>query len=179
MSERAFRFIGIDLSTKKIAIAVGVAPEAHELAVSWREVTAPGDYMADRFRGLVENFRSALEQMKPVDMAFIEDITFTRGRQTELGLAKVMGAVEAHLADCGITYLTVNNVTWKAALGLGSRKGAPAERKDRNVEHAQHFWGVSENIGHDVGDALCVLEWGMRQLHDPITGPKMMEQLGG
>ena len=150
------------------------------MMMSWREVQAPGDHMEDRFRALAENFRNALGQLKPVDMAFVEDITFTRGRQTELGLAKVLGAVEAHLTDCGIPYLTVNNVTWKAVLGLGSRKGTKLERKGRNVAYARRSWGLAgSELNDDVADALCVLEWGTRQLTDPVVGPKLMEQIGG
>lgn len=179
MSERTYRFIGIDVSTKKIAVGVAAGQEGCTLAYSWREVEAPGDHMEDRFRGLAEGFRNALEEFKPVDMAFVEDITFTRARQSELGLAKVLGAVEAHLADCGIPYFLVNNATWRSALGLAGRKGVTKrERKARSVAYAESELGV-EAPNHDVGDALCVLRWGMDRFCDEqFIGGKLRVFIG-
>lgn len=176
---RVYRFIGIDLSTKKISVAVAAAPKAEYYAYSWVEVEAKGDHMEGRFQGLIESFRAALEQMKPVDMAFIEDITFTRSRQAELGLAKVLGAIEAHLLDCDIPYLTVNNATWRSELGLAGRKGVTkSERKARSVAYAESELNIKVP-NHDVGDALCILRWGLWQLYrDPFTGGKLRELIG-
>jgi Holliday junction resolvasome RuvABC endonuclease subunit len=180
LSELVYRFIGIDVSTKKIAVGIAGAHEAEPYQFSWVEVEAAGDHMGDRFRGLVENFRAALEQLRPVDMAFVEDITFTRGRQTELGLAKVLGAVEAHLLDCGIPYMAINNATWRSALGLAGRKGVTkSERKARSIEYMSMLWNVRPP-NHDIADALCVLSWGLGKLIDPILGgdPKVRELVG-
>ena len=106
------RIAGIDLSTKKIAVSFLNGDDARTF-----EVEAKGRRSADRFRDLVQNFRSAMNQVE-TDIVFIEDISFVRNRQTELDLAQVLGAVKAHLYEMGRMLHTFNNQTIKAHFNL-------------------------------------------------------------
>ena len=158
--------VGLDLSTKKIAIAL-ISDRADAL---WRlgwdirdgdlytdEVVAKGSHMRERFDGLLEGFRNLFETLKPIEHVYIEDVSFVRGRQTELGLAQVLGGVRAHLLDMGIPYTTVNNMTWKRDLGLGGKA-----TKAAIMQHAKDIWPLVPS-SQDVADALSVLEWGMQR----------------
>jgi len=149
------RLIGLDLSTKKIAIAVydgeGTVPR-------FVEVVARGRHATDRLDALLVNFRNQLAQLKPVWGAFIEDVSFVRSRRAELDLAQVLGGVKAHLIEAGITYIAVNNMTWKHDLGLGGRAS-----KTNIAEYVSERWLGLVVPSQDCADALCVLEWGVLQ----------------
>lgn len=141
------RIAGIDLSTKTIAVSFLNGDDA-----STFEVAAKGRRSADRFRDLVQNFRSAMNQVD-TDIVFIEDISFVRNRQTELDLAQVLGAVKAHLYEMGRMLHTFNNQTIKAHFNL-----ARSSKQDivEFVELATSLSGLTE----DQADAFLVAMYG-------------------
>jgi Holliday junction resolvasome RuvABC endonuclease subunit len=164
--------VAIDLSTKKVAIAVF---DGEATVPRLIEVVASGARAADRFDALMANFRNRLGQLTPVGRAFIEDISFVRGRRAELDLAKVLGGVVAHLVDAGIPYVTVNNMVWKRDLGLGGR----ASKSDIAGYVAGRWLGL-KIPSQDTADALCVLEWGIIQYRKGVLdGQELAEAQGG
>lgn len=142
---------GIDLSTKKIAVA---AIDGRKL-VHWTEVTAVGQRAGDRFPKLVHGFRKLTHEgwFRDVEVVFIEDISFIRSRKNELDMAMVQGAVMAQLELAGRTYQSCNNSTVKAAFNM-MRQGKAAVRK--LVEQTFGEKGLSE----DVSDAVLVAMYG-------------------
>jgi Holliday junction resolvasome RuvABC endonuclease subunit len=165
--------IAIDLSTKKIAIASGRGSTDFPLTT---EVVADGARAADRFDQLMDGFRALLNSIQPVACAFIEDISFVRGRRAELDLAKVLGGVMAHLVDAGIPYVTVNNMVWKRDLGLGGK----ATKAAIAAYVAEKHGDTVEIASQDSADALCVLEWGIIQYRKgTFDGQELAEAPGG
>jgi Holliday junction resolvasome RuvABC endonuclease subunit len=154
LGAECIKLIGIDLSTKKIALAVGV----ETVEPQFIELTASEARAADRFNPLMDAFRELLRSLKPVARVFIEDISFVRNRRSELDLAQMLGGVKALLTTAGIPYVTVNNMTWKCALGLGGKASKLAI-----AEYAAERWLPLEIPSQDAADALCVLEWGIIQ----------------
>jgi Holliday junction resolvasome RuvABC endonuclease subunit len=160
--------VGIDLSTKKIAVALASACEAsawHDGTVVTYEVTAQGQHMFDRFDELIAQFRAwfgDINREYPIDHVYIEDISFVRGRQTELGLAQVLGGIKATLYGLGIPYTTVNNTTWKKGLGIGGNA-----KKAAIMAQVKETWKrVPES--QDTADALGILTWGTHHFYEML-----------
>lgn len=151
---------GIDLSTKKIAVAV-----IDNRELRWTEVVATGARKGaragDRFPKLVRGFKELLYEpwIKDVEFFFIEDISFIRSRKNELDMAMVQGAVMSQLELAGKTYQTCNNSTVKAAFNM-MRQGKAAVQ--RLVERIFQEKGLSE----DVADAALVAMYGRTLIGD-------------
>lgn len=139
---------GIDLSTKKIAVSVLEDDKASEFL----EFTAKGQRSHDRLEELSEKFREWVNSTE-VELFFIEDISFTRNRRSELDLATVMGVVIAHIYAVGKVPMKFNNMTVKKAFNLSR-----SSKQDviKLVEKRLGVTGVSE----DVADAFMVALYG-------------------
>lgn len=141
------RIAGIDLSTKTIAVSLLNGDEASSF-----EVAAKGRRSADRFRDLVQNFRSAMIHVV-TDIVFIEDISFVRNRQSELDLAQVLGAIKEILYDMDRALHTFNNQTIKAHFNLARSS------KQEVVAFVKLTTGLSE-LTEDQSDAFLVAMYG-------------------
>lgn len=153
--------IGVDVSTKKIAFAVRY-PDG---SVTCFEHTAAGKYADDRFVELVRFFDGQIRQLYPyVGEAVIEDVPFVRNRAGTIDLAQQVGAVMAVCALNHIPVRLVNNMTWKAKLGVGKRKGV----KTNILKYVQEHYPSIECTSQDCADAICISEYAERTAHaDP------------
>lgn len=147
---------GIDLSTKKIAVAVIDGRELH-----WHEVLADGTRAGDRFPKLVRGFRRLLKEpwIGNVEFFFIEDISFLRSRKNELDMAMVQGAVMSQLELAGKTVQTCNNSTVKAAFNMMRQGKGPVQKLVEKIFN-------KKKLSEDVADAALVAMYGRTLLGD-------------
>jgi Holliday junction resolvasome RuvABC endonuclease subunit len=162
--------VGIDLSTKKVAVVVlRDQPQSRKSGTRWTaakvyEIVAEGSKAADRFPDIVGKFNSFVKAQfdgRASVWAFIEDISFVKGRRTELDLAKVQGALEAILRVHGVGVMTVNNQTVKAAFNLSRSAKNDVVAFVREVAHIG-----DQKLSEDAADAAIVALYGRRFLAD-------------
>lgn len=148
------RIIGIDLSTKKIAVSLLIT----DGKASTFEIKPKGARAADRFRKLMAEFRIQMDRLD-VDFVFIEDISFVRNRQSELDLAQVLGGVKEILYCLDQPFLAINNQTIKA------RFGKTRSAKQDIVVFVEQVVGIT-GLSEDQADAFLVALYGRSLVED-------------
>lgn len=140
------KIAGIDLSTKKIAVAVIDGQNLH-----WTEIVSDGRRAGDRFVPLVQGFNRLLKMswFRKAEVVAIEDISFLGSRKNELDMAMVQGAVMAQLELAGFTVQTCNNSTVKAAFNMMRQGKTPVQRLVEKVFS-------QSRLSSDVADAALV-----------------------
>ena len=152
--------LGVDISTRKLAfVLVG-----DDGVYAWQdEREVKGKLAGDRFAELVERADRVLSiwgrgayGMAPACRVVIEGIPFVKSRAGIIGLAKVLGMVEALALHYDYEVEVVNGHDWKKALGLSGNA-----RKDVIRAFAEGEGYVNES--QDLTDAYCVGLYGVRR----------------
>lgn len=146
------KVVGIDLSTKKIAIVV-----TDGSSLQWLEIESSLDGGADPRRREMFNLLM-VEMYEPwltdVEACHIEDISFLRSRRNELDMSKVQGGIEYAYRTFGVPCFMWNNMTVKALFKL-NRKGKEAVKS-----FVEKRFGV-EVPSYDVADATITALYGL------------------
>lgn len=155
---------GIDLSTKKIAIA-----QLNDLGMNGLVLTAKGRVAADRFGDLLSEFKVAINAYKPA-VVVVEDIPFVRNAKAELDLAKVAGALRFICIDAGVDPIFINNKTLKAYYGLSG------SGKEAVVKLMSERW-KKQITDEDLADATMVASYGLDALRPDFLEQKVERAL--
>lgn len=147
--------LGVDVSTKKIAVARVALYGADNEVI---ELKASGALAGDRFADLVCSFDHYIRAIRgTVAAAFIEDVPFVRNRAGTIHLAQIVGGVAAICAVHRVPVAMINNLTWKARLGVGGKNP-----KQKIAEYAAARFPEIQAQSQDSLDALCIGEAGRR-----------------
>ena len=146
------RFHGIDVSTKKLAIATLVNSEFGVV-----ELQAKSRSWEDRLAQLYKQFFKFVEEnISADDLVCIEDIPLVQNRQAMLKLVHVLAMCRVVFFHHEIDCFTVNVSTWKKVVVGDGRAD-----KDKIRAMARQIFGTGVGrLSQDSIDALMIAKWG-------------------
>ena len=146
------RVHGIDVSTKKLAIATLVNSDFGVV-----ELQAKSRSWEDRLSQLYKQFFTFVEEnMSTDDFVCIEDVPLVQNRQAMLKLVHVLAMCRVVFFHYEIDCFTVNVSTWKKVV-VGDGKAD----KDKIRAMARQIFGTGVGrLSQDSVDALMIAKWG-------------------
>ena len=154
---------GIDLSSKKIAIA-----SYDDGNLLFREIIAPKklDWLA-RFYWLHDGFGQYVqEHFNKNDVVYIEDIPYVQNIRTLTTLVHMVAACRLVLSSQNIEHIFISNSTWKKGAGVktGRMKKDAVKRNIR--DRCKELFDLDESIGQDLMDASLIAYYGYLEEED-------------
>jgi hypothetical protein len=114
------------------------------------QVDAEGDLAEDRFNALVLAFNEYVTG-KQLTHVYVEGLPFVKSRKGIVGLASILGAVQAICALNDVTCTVVPGYRWKRALSTGTTKERVSD------------WVSSQGVEletQDLRDAYAIARYG-------------------
>jgi len=152
------RIHGIDVSTKKLAIATLVNAEFGVV-----ELQAKARSWEDRLAQLYKQFFEFVDKnISPDDFVCIEDVPLVQNRQAMLKLVHVLAMCRVVFIHYEIDCFTVNVSSWKKSV-IGDGRAD----KDKIKTMARQIFGTGVGrLSQDSIDALMIAKWGQLRLTD-------------
>lgn len=162
--------VGLDPSSKKIAIAVSIDGKYPKLYVKSLKSKDIAEVCSVAYR-YVWRFVSMLREQDIEVFMYIEEPVVGRGgvystlRQTKANGAMLAGAVNA-----GAHVKGVNNQSWKKVVVGNGNAGKP--KIEAYLAKANPELHMETNGDQDLMDALCIMKYGQLHIDDniPVTG---------
>ena len=154
------RVYGIDVSTKKLAIATLVNAEFDVV-----ELQARSRSWEDRLAQLYKQFFEYVEKnISSDDFVCIEDIPLVQNRQAMLKLVHVLAMCRVVFIHHDIDCFTVNVSSWKKSV-IGDGRAD----KDKIKAMARQIFGKRiGRLSQDSIDALMIAKWGQLRMSEII-----------
>lgn len=155
--------LGVDVSTKKVAFAF---VNGNDSSLSWLEIGASDSDWQKRFLELMRAVRSAVctePRFLGIQLAVLEDISFVAPGYvgSNIGLPKMLGAVQTILDTHEICTKTVHHKILRAPLGLNGK-----DKLAIQTFVNEHF--KTEVPSHDVADAAVAALYGLSLISEPF-----------
>jgi len=151
----ATKYIGIDFSSKNIAIAFTSINE-NKLGIDYYYIQTKLKNFKERFEYLLKEFNYFLENAE-VRVAYIEEPVIALRHKSVKMVNQVSGMLLALLIKYGIKFREIHNKTWKKEIvGNGN-----ATKKDimQYIKDKFRMYKISQ----DVADAICIYEFGVKE----------------
>lgn len=148
----ATKYIGIDFSSKNIAIAF-VSINSNKFGVDYHYIKTNKKDFYERLFYLFKEFKYFLDNAQ-VYYAYIEQPVIAMRHKSVRMVNQVSGMLLTLMMEYNITFGEVHNKTWKkVVVGNGNAT------KKEIMEYVQKTYQLNK-ISQDVADAICILEYG-------------------
>ena len=146
------RFVGIDASTKKTALALLINGKYSE-----HKLIDCSEYSdtEERIREMCKEILEQLDEYKP-DIIYIEDSWNAANVQTTKLLTRVMGCVFAWAIKNDAEWNCILPSRWRKLCGIEQSKKKRSELKQASIDYVYNRYGIKVN--DDVGDAIALAD---------------------